>query len=415
MAQLDSPHISRTFVAHRGSASEPEYTETQITELAPAVVILGEPGIGKSRTASTLAQTLSIEPISAGSFCRRTASQLRACLSPNGVVIDGLDEVSQSLGISAVDVVLAKLAEIGNPRFFLTCRSADWLSATSRHKISEEYGADPIVIHLVAFSHNDAIRFLEHSGLASNAEAILDHLSERGLSDLYGNPLTLSLIAEIAAERSGLPNSKAELFRRACRLLLVEKNRARLDSPASLANPDELLDVAGCAYAVLLISGSIGIVENTSPNESTGLVSVSSFSPIADTALLRLAMRTRLFQSMTENVVAPVHRVIAEYLGAKWLARRVTQGLSKRRLSASISEAGKIPSSLRGIHAWLAHFNESVANDCIARDPYGVLRYGETGQLGLATSRFLLQSLCKLAEEDPYFRSEDWDAALLPV
>jgi len=45
---------------------------------------------------------------------------------------------------------------------------------------------------------------------------------------------------------------------------------------------------------------------------------------------------------------------------------------------------------------------------CIRTDPYGVLRYGDLEDLSLPHARLLLKSLAGLANEDPYFRSEDW-------
>ena len=67
-----------------------------------------------------------------------------------------------------------------------------------------------------------------------------------------------------------------------------------------------------------------------------------------------------------------------------------------------------VPTSLRGLHAWLAHFNPSLANRCIAVDPYGVLRNGDAETLNLEQARALLDALKNLSQEDPYFASGDW-------
>ena len=67
-----------------------------------------------------------------------------------------------------------------------------------------------------------------------------------------------------------------------------------------------------------------------------------------------------------------------------------------------------IPTSLRGLHAWLGHFDVSIANRCSAADPYGVLRYGDAQTIGLEQARVLLEALKNLSKTDPYFASEDW-------
>jgi hypothetical protein len=63
---------------------------------------------------------------------------------------------------------------------------------------------------------------------------------------------------------------------------------------------------------------------------------------------------------------------------------------------------------LRGLYAWFGHFAPRMTDDCIRTDPYGALRYGDAERLSLPQARLLLQSLTALANEDPYFRSEDW-------
>ena len=67
-----------------------------------------------------------------------------------------------------------------------------------------------------------------------------------------------------------------------------------------------------------------------------------------------------------------------------------------------------VPPSLRGLHAWLAHFSEPLSLCCIAADPYAVLGYGDSETLSLDQARSLLSALKQLSERDPYFRSENW-------
>ena len=120
------------------------------------------------------------------------------------------------------------------------------------------------------------------------------------------------------------------------------------------------------------------------------------------------ALRVRLFQAEGENRFAPIHRVIAEYLGARWLARSFEADISATRIFALFRQGEGVPTSLRGLHAWMARFNETLARRCIEADPYAVLRYGDAETLSLDQARSLLSALKKLSEDDPYFRAEDW-------
>src|SRR5207248_6737438 len=88
-----------------------------------------------------------------------------------------------------------------------------------------------------------------------------------------------------------------------------------------------------------------------------------------------------------ENVFVPYHRLIAEFLAARWLAKRLDAGLSERRAVQGLVFAGGVPTALRGLHAWLGHFAPRLTEACIRTDPYGALRYGNPEQLSLPQSR----------------------------
>ena len=135
---------------------------------------------------------------------------------------------------------------------------------------------------------------------------------------------------------------------------------------------------------------------------------------IADVAALPFGaaaedvLRTRLFSADGENRSTHVHRVVAEYLGAKWLAVCFDSGRSERRIFSLFRPGDGVPTSLRGLHAWLAHFSPALAARCIAADPYAVLRYGDAETINLDLARSLLAALANLSEDDPYFTAEDW-------
>ena len=77
----------------------------------------------------------------------------------------------------------------------LSCRAADWQGSTDRYKIATDYGVEPTTLLLQPFSYEDAIRFLTAFDKGIDAKGILRDLAARDLGDLYGNPLTLLLVA----------------------------------------------------------------------------------------------------------------------------------------------------------------------------------------------------------------------------
>lgn len=401
-------YISRTLIVNRGLGDERTVTEDDFSAIDAPIIILGDPGLGKTELTKELEKRFGFKRVAGGTFYRNQNTARYATALNSKLVIDGLDEITSSSGVSAIDEVLKKLSEIGNPNFVLSCRSADWQGSTDRYKIAEDYGAEPVTLHLQPFSYQDATTFLSSYDGSINADQVLDQLDKYDLSEFYTNPLTLTLVAEIVTAGQGLPKGRADLFDSASKLLTSEQNPIHQRSSAAQSNLDALLDSAGAVFSHLLLSGSIGLTDRPRDQIPEGYVHIGELAHIADAPLILEAIKTRLFQSPDENLYTPFHRVIAEYLGARWLSKRLSNGLSERRVFQALTFNGGVPTAFRGLHAWLAHFSPRFAPRCIRSDPYGVLRYGEPNRLPLDQARLLLSSLTSLADEDPYFRSEDW-------
>ncbi len=383
--------------------------QDQIATFESSVVVLGDPGMGKSVLAETLGRLPGSTHYRAGAFVLE-ADPTTPVETAGCIVIDGLDEIASSAAGRGVETVLTKLSAMGKPRFVLTCREADWLGATDRIKIADTFGAEPIVLHLLPFERHDAQSFLsdEFADADFSIDEILDHLESRGLDDVYKNPLTLRLLGEVARDAGALPRSRADLIGKSCMMMLTEKNERHFHARHAKTHANDLLLAAGAACAALLLCDRIAIFDGAYGQTPDGHVNIGDVArlkygePIAD------ALKTRLFSADGEGRFIHVHRVIAEYLGAKWLAHCFGNGASENRMFALLAHGDGVPTSLRGLHAWIAHFSSSLAPRCIAVDPYAVLRYGDAETLSLENAHSLLAALKRLSEEDPYFHSEDW-------
>lgn len=398
-------YIARTLTINKHSPDQRAIDESEIPTLDGPLIVLGEPGIGKSALTAAIERTTGAKRVSAGTFYRSENLAPYAVSAERRLIIDGLDEIAAA-GASALDTVLKKLDLLGRPEFILSCRAADWQGSADKWKIEQDYGKKPVTLHLEPFSQAQALHFLED--YAVDGTALLEKISARGLHELSGNPLTLGLLAELALDGRGIPDNRTDLIGEASRLLIKERNQAHQASEVAQARREDLLLSAGAIAAHLLISGSIGVSMRTRDDLPAGFVHVSDIVNIPNAPLAEAALGTRLFRSDSEGLFFPIHRVIAEYWGGYWLARQLQTGLSERRVFNALEFGGGVPGALRGIHAWLGYFCPAVADRCIRTDPYGVLRYGETDKLPAARARLLLSSLSGLANEDPYFRSEDW-------
>ena len=399
--------ITRKLVRENQNEDRDIIDQEEIAKIADPVIILGDPGLGKSVLCKALGDMPGIQCVRAGTF-KRTKNLDSLIEQRQRIVIDGLDEIASSTPGGGIDAVLTQLSAMGQPAFVLSCREADWRGAADRVKIQDDYGSEPILLHLQPFERADAHEFLTDEFPELSAGAVLDHLEERGLEGIYKNPLTLKFFGEVAQSERELPETRAELLDRACRAMLKEENPRHAHDPHVHATADEILQAAGAMFATQLLCDRIGVYSGPTAETPNGYVNVAEIAamPLSDRA--GDALKTRLFEAEGEHRSTYIHRVVAEFLGAKWLAACFDRGCSQKRIFALLRHGDGVPTSLRGLHAWIAHFSTALASRCIATDPYAVLRYGDAEKLRLTQARDLLIALKQLSDKDPYFRSEDW-------
>ncbi len=395
-------------LSYTDARGEPHLIEqSEILRLTPPLIVLGEPGSGKSTLLAMIAAQNGLTTITAKQLLRRTSLENHGDL----VVIDALDEVATAREADAVQRVLEKLAGLGHPPFILSCRSADWQGAVASHDIEADYGHSPIILTIEPLNRAKAKEFLAARLDSSKTQLLIDHLESRSLESLYQNPLTLRLLADVADENDTLPDTRGQLFETACDLLWTELAPSHEGSALSNLTRDEAIFAAGAASAVQILTNADAISLRGAAQIEEGDRSIRIVERLPHGDPARAIIGSRLFVPAGIQRFAPLHRVIAEYLGARWLANLLEDGRSEKRIFSMLTLNGTVPASLRGIHAWIAYFSNLAADQVIENDPYGVLRYGDPSTLSVPKARKLLQALTGLSEIDPYFRSGDWGAA----
>ena len=104
---------------------------------------------------------------------------------------------------------------------------------------------------------------------------------------------------------------------------------------------------------------------------------------------LRSALATKLFKGVSNDRFAPIHRHIAEFLGARHLAQIIDRGpLPARRVIALIEgKDNTVVTEMRGLSAWLAAHSKDARAGLIERDPIGVGLYGDIREFSIDEKR----------------------------
>ena len=123
--------------------------------------------------------------------------------------------------------------------------------------------------------------------------------------------------------------------------------------------------------------------------------------------LLRRVLCTNLFAAPDGNPgqgrVAPVHRHIAEFMAARYLASLIEDGLPVGRILALITGYdGGVVSEMRGLCAWLAVHSMAGRAELAPRDPLGTVLHGDVSGFSTEDKRRLLHAMETQAANDPW-------------
>lgn len=367
-----------------------------------AYVLLGDPGSGKTELFKKEALNIDGLYLSARDFLtfnRRDDWQGRT------LFIDGLDETraGKADGRTPLDAIRGKLDQLGNPRFRLSCREADWLGSNDQGALEACSPNGKVnVLHLNSLSKKDVLLILTNDSRTDNADDFLDKADVFGLDALLYNPQTLDMLIA-AVQGNDWPSTKLETYELASRKLAQESNSEHKSvSTRGLPNIDQLLDAAGVLYAIQLLANATEF--NLDDDECDSKVCINTLE-IVEILPCREVLKTRLFKSISERRLQSAHRSVAEYLGARFLDKRIREGLPLKRVLALMTGVdGGVVAALRGLMAWLCAHSIEARDHLIKIDPLGVVLYGDAQLFSKDTKIRLLFALKDEVKRSGYLR-----------
>lgn len=378
---------------------------------APAYVLLGDPGAGK--TTCFKQERVRMGDAAVLIPAREFVLFDRPEWQDKVLFVDGLDEIraGRKDGRTALDQVLVQLEKLDSPPFRLSCREADWLGDYDRERLEKvAQKGELTVLRLDPLTATDVEGIAKSKTRAGSAAQFLEEAKARGFQPLLANPQNLLLLIDAAAD-GDWPETRREMFEFACRQLLRESNKEHLFSDVMRPGDKAVLEDAGRVCTLLLLSGiprvSLTRVVDSSDDRYPA---VEFLGPIPEETAgeaearahrRRLALSSRLFAAPSPDSPAapclePVHRHIAEFLAGRYLAKRIRRGLPWARVIALVTaQDGGVVTPLRGLCAWLAAHSAQIRPDLIERDPVGVGLYGDVGAFSNDEKRLLLSALIR--------------------
>ncbi len=346
----------------------------------------------------SLARQLGTSTVTANKF-----KQLGADVENHPLVIDAFDELAK-LDQTGIHSLLANARKAKPTRVIISSRSSEW--GTAATNAFEEYlGCAPLVVRLCEFEEGEQREIFHHHVRGEEFSKFQTEVARFDLGSLLPNPQFLKMFADAYIESGRRFTDKRNIFSQAVERLAKEANV----NVAQTLSSTQRVALSSEVFAKLLLSGAegIGTSELTADRIYPLLASLFDRHTAAEGILA-----TRLFKpGESADQHRPVHKIVAEYCAADYLAKRIADPVDPLTLYKClpiIAPNNVVRDELRGLLGWLAALGDrSVQEVAIKLDPYAVLANGDPSQLEHSSKRLLIQGLKEVETKDPYFRRGD--------
>lgn len=380
-----------------------------LAELDPfrGLVLLGEPGMGKSIALETEAdrrRAMAEHDVSVIHADLRAYSsdhllykkvfedpRLQAWKQGSGQLLLQLDSLDEAL--LRIETVAALIADelptlpVERLSVRIACRTVTWqtIAPTLLPVFKTLWGADAAGVYEIApLRRGDVLAAAAQWPV--NVDAFVEQVRMADAVPFAIKPLTLGLLLRLFHSDGRLPESIADLYRQGCLSLCEEQNpnRRATRRDGQLA-PRERLALAGRMAAVSMLANRYAIwtgpESQVAPQEDVALAELAVGTEPGQTRridlsreTLREALDTGLFSSRGDERMGWAHQSFAEFLAADYLIGR---GISPRNfLDILRHPSGGLVPQLGVVAAWAASLSKDIRRELIEHEPM-VLLHGD--------------------------------------
>ncbi|MEM9264763.1 MAG: TniB family NTP-binding protein [Cyanobacteria bacterium P01_F01_bin.13] len=413
------PQGSQILTDNRGYLIDPtsewsKYAPTKLVEIEkladiPCLVLLGEPGIGKTKTIERYVahkakdkpeQLLHLNLNSHGSEDRLIrklfeSPKFQSWIRGNQnleIVLDSLDDCL--LRISNVMALLidefSQYKENANRLFLrIACRTAVW-QPEFESELRGIWGQDSVKVYELAPLHQAAVKYAGQRQGIENPDAFLQAIWDKQLVSLARKPITLNvLLGKYLKDGSFFKeNTLFSIYFEGCQILCDEELQSDLRNPRRKENLDleyRFIIAARIAFVTMFARRDaiwVGAackkdcIEDLDFRElSSGYEKANEHNFPVDEAAIDEVLGTGLFVGYGSQRIGWAHRTYAEFLAAWYLVEREIplKQLKTLFLSPEDPDHRLIP-QLHETAAWLSSMREDFRELITRTDPNVVLR-----------------------------------------
>ena len=388
-----------------GAMLHPDVDQLASFANAQCLVMLGEPGIGKTTEFDAEVQSVQAQENDGNrtmrvdlneyqtdarliddAFQGETNREWAVGSQTLHMFFDSLDE--GRLEIKNVAKILAsQLRAVADKaarlRLRLTCRTAEWPSSLEQ-ALQEVFGEENVsVIELVPLRRMDVVAAATAEGL--NSKAFLSEIETKAVVPFAINPITLKLLISFYSQSAALPSTKQELYEQGCLELCKEKNQSRHDAGhRGQLSALQRLEVASRIAAYTVFTGRSIVETGTEYGHDSDLISVAQLAGGWESVRIdrfdvteqcvREVLGTSLFSGRGPERLGFAHRTFAEFLAARYIEQRKLDNTQTGSLIFHAEHGARVVPQLAETAGWVALSNNHIFERMMLGDPQTLLR-----------------------------------------
>jgi predicted NACHT family NTPase len=369
-----------------------------------ALVLLGEPGIGKSITLGAEYDTPQQPMCSEQQLVRRYvdlrsfssdvllhsrvfgSSDFLTWQAGNTNLVLYLDSLDEAL--LRIDTVAAFLADelhqhpTARLSVRIACRTFVWPHEPLETAFARICGEEAVgVFELAPLRRRDVADAAAQRGI--NANRFIEEVQKANAVPFAIKPLTLNLLFRLYERDGSLPNRQVDLYAQGC-LSLCEEHSPNRRGAGRLGqlNSHQRYRLAGRIAAVTMLANRYAVWTDpidAAPGEDVALAALETgretgdFQPFDATETnLREVLDTGLFSSRGAGRTGWAHQSYAEFLAADYLVTKHTT--PENILKTLCHPSGGLIPQLWMVAAWVASQSSELRQVLIAQEPFTLLR-----------------------------------------
>ncbi len=406
-------HIDANGFLLRGEYFNKDTIEFESIAETPCLVLLGEPGIGKSRALQNAVEFVSqsfpndkcfsLDLRSFGSEMRLFNALFKSKEIENWLndshrlhlFLDSFDEC-----LLRVDTVAALLADelktekypIDRLLFRITSRTAEFPRGLENDlrdiwKLGDGETKRINIYELCPLQASDVRTAAQFEGIES--ESFFKEMTAKNAGTLAARPVTLRFLLNLYRKNNSFPDKLTDLYEQGCRVLCDEQNDERRVSTVlkGKLTADQRLQIAGRIAAMMVFCNKITVwkdAETGETDETDILVremagefeqSANIDFPVTEDVVRETLVQTGLFTARGANRLGWAHQTFAEFLAAWYVARQNPDTHQALSLVTHPTDAQRqITPQLQEAAAWLASLRPDVFDELLKTNPLLLLR-----------------------------------------